>query len=101
MAEQRVRLSDDRDDTPDRPLVPSPASPPAGGGTNVCPECGQDLASVNLEAHAALHYPDVSHLHDPVYRHEHKAGKERREQLLSGGVSPDEFTKLHTPEEED
>lgn len=101
MAQARVPLGDEPDPEPINRGTPDAVAAGTLVEDKVCPECGTDLSTVNLEAHTALHYPDVAHLHDPVYRHEHRLGKERRQQLLDGGVSRDEFDRAHTVTEED
>jgi len=56
----------------------------------VCPECGADMTQLDTEAHSLTHFPEYL---DPA-----KAGKgarSRQKMILSGGVSPEVYAKLH------
>lgn len=56
----------------------------------VCPECGVELAGLDLEGHSLTHYPEYL---DPA-----KSGKDaknRQKLILAGGVSKADYLKLH------
>lgn len=56
----------------------------------VCPECGRDLAGLDLEGHSLTHYPEYL---DPA-----KSGKlaqKRQKALLAGGVTQAQFDADH------
>lgn len=56
----------------------------------VCPECGVSLDDLDVVGHSLTHYPEYL---DPA-----KSGKDarnRQQLLLKGGVTVDEYNKLH------
>lgn len=64
---------------------------PEKTASKVCPECGVSLEGLDVYGHSLTHYPEYL---DPA-----KSGKEahkRQALLLAGGVTVEEFNKLHS-----
>lgn len=60
---------------------------------HICPVCGVDLTGLNLFGHMLSHYPEFL---DPAKSS--ALAIKCQKLLLAGGVTPDQFKKLHNVE---
>jgi len=63
---------------------------PTEGTILVCPECGRNMEGLDPEGHSLVHYPEYL---DPATSG--KRAKVIQAKILAGGVTPDEYAKLH------
>lgn len=55
----------------------------------VCPECGRDLAGLDVEGHSLTHFPEYL---DPAKSS--REARRRQQLLLKGGVTREEYQKM-------